>query len=115
MHSIGPEKLADRLRDRADDPCGYEPRSTGRACDEDQAVRRAMATVADAEDHRRGIKWCFSSAARVWNKNDVLESRRMRVTACAAMRRSVEPKVCLEIRLGRSRDRAVGSLAEELK
>ena len=48
-------------------------------------VRRAMATVADAEDHRRGIEWCFSSAARVWNKNDVLESRRMRVTASAAI------------------------------
>jgi hypothetical protein len=74
-----------------------------------------MATVADAEDHRRGIKWCISSAARVWNKNDVLESRRMRVTASAAMRCSVEPKACLEIRLGRSRDCAIGSLAEELK
>ena len=72
-------------------------------------------TVADAEDHRRGIKSCFSSAARVWNKNDVLESRWMGVTASAAMRCSVEPKVCLEIRLGRSRDCAVGSLTEELK
>ena len=72
-------------------------------------------TVADAKDHRRGIKSCFSSAARVWNKNDVLESRWMRVTASAAMRCSVEPKVCLEIRLGRSRDCAVGSLTEELK
>jgi hypothetical protein len=41
-------------------------------------VRRAMATVADAEEHRRSIKWCFSSGPRVWNKNDVLESRRMR-------------------------------------
>jgi hypothetical protein len=118
MHSIGPEKLTDRLRDELMTRVAMSPDQPGARVTkirQPTLVRRAMATVADAEDYRRGIKWCFSSSARVWNKIDALESRRMRVTASAAMRCSVEPKVGLEIRLGRSRDCAVGSLAEELK